>query len=289
VAYRWDDGVLTILGDLTTSGRTEQSPGGTRMSGAMGISADGTIIVGNTRGAPEADSFRIVHGAIEPIGDLPGGAHNSGVNGISPDGSVVVGRGRSDRGDEAFRWQDGMFEPLGDLPGGEFFSWAQEISADGAVIVGRSESETGGEAFRWTRKTGMVGLGHIAEAANNDTSAWDLTGDGSIVVGNQDGGLGPEFRDAFIWDEGHGMRDLQQVLQHEYGLADELVGWDLISARAISDDGTRVAGAAFNPDGLIEAYVVDLRPVPEPNGMILCSISLLALAQRGAHRWPRGA
>ena len=280
-AYRWEGGTLTIIGDLTAIGRSNESPGGARMSSAHGVSADGTILVGNTPTDQneEADSFRIIGDLIEPIGDFPGGTHTSGIRSVSADGTIAVGYGITDAGREAMRWENGVRESLGDLAGGGLFSWAHKISADGMVIVGRSESASGTEAFRWTRETGMVGLGYIPNAASNDSRAWDLTADGSIIVGNHSGDLSPRSRDAFIWDADNGMRDLQGVLVSEFGLADELAGWDLISARGISDDGTKIAGAAFNPDGNVEAFLVDLRPVPEPSGMTLCCLAAVLVAR----------
>ncbi|MEM9659122.1 MAG: hypothetical protein AAF961_12245, partial [Planctomycetota bacterium] len=119
-ALRWEDGTLTAIGDLTTIGRTTDDPGGPLMDDANGVSADGSVVVGNTgidfKG--EADSFRIVDSVIQPLGDLPGGAHASGVNAVSADGSIIAGQGDSGQGGtEAFRWEDGIFTPFGDLPG----------------------------------------------------------------------------------------------------------------------------------------------------------------------------
>ena len=46
------------------------------MGDVNGVSADGSVMIGNTPVVDgEADSFRIVGSAIQPIGDLPGGVH----------------------------------------------------------------------------------------------------------------------------------------------------------------------------------------------------------------------
>ena len=229
IAYRWENGAVSIIGDLTTIGRTDESPGGTSMCSAHGISADGSVIVGNTAvdANGESDSFRIVDGQIEPIGDFPGGLHLSGVRSVSADGSVVVGYGTTEEGREAMRWENGMLESLGHLDGGELFSWAVKISADANAIVGRSDSAEGMQAFRWTRESGMVGIGFFP-GETTDSRAWDVSGDGSVVVGiaNYDQGVpnsatrsyGMNDRDAY----------LQNVLVEEYGLGDALSGWTLI-------------------------------------------------------------
>ena len=275
-AYRWENGVVEVIGDLTTIGRTEDSPGGTRMVSGHGMSADGSVIVGNTPGAAESDSFRIVNGQIEPIGDLPGGRHASGASSVSADGTVVAGTGRSERGGEVYRWEDGTMEPLGDLDGGDFRSKSRMVSADGSTIVGWGTSELGREAFVWTRESGMVGIGDLP-GETTDSVARAVNGDGSVVVGGANGGGPTEDLDAFIWDEQNGMRHLQNVLVADYGLGDALSGWTLLLAGAISDDASTIAGAGINPDGLIEAFVVNLSQVPEPNSMVLALTGIVWL------------
>lgn len=263
-AYRWDNGTLSVIGDLTTIGRTEADPGGIRMNNANSVSADGSVVVGNTGGSDfkgEADSFRIVGSDIQPIGDLPGGAHNSGANDVSADGSVVVGRGNSANGpDEAYRWENGTFTPLGELPGGVFDSHAWEVSGNGQFVVGHSESAAGVEAFLWSSETGMVGLGHLP-GETTDSRARGVSGDGSLVVGSANENQSPELRDAFIWDAVKGMRNLQNVLVTDYGLGDALAGWTLNLATAISDDGLIISGTGTNPNGLREAFLVELDAV----------------------------
>ena len=262
-AYRWDSGTLSVVGDLTTIGRTEDDPGGTRMASIHSVSADGSVMVGNTaldfKG--EADSFRIVGSVIEPIGDLPGGVHNSGARAVSADGSVVFGAGHSASGKEAYRWENGIFTPLGDLPGGAFSSLSFEVSGNGQYMVGQSESSAGLEAFLWSAETGMVGLGHLP-GETTDSRARGVSDDGSVVVGLANIGQSIELIDAFIWDEFNGMRNLQSVLIAEYGLGDALAGWTLNRALAISDDGLIITGVGTNPSGLQEAFLVDLDPPP---------------------------
>src|SRR6056297_22741 len=65
--YRWENGTLSVVGDLTTIGRTEDDPGGTRMASVHRVSADGSVMVGNTAVIDgEADSFRLVGSEIQP-------------------------------------------------------------------------------------------------------------------------------------------------------------------------------------------------------------------------------
>ena len=78
---------FTPLGDL---------PGGSFESIANGISADGSVIVGQGISAAGPEAFRWTReGGMVGLGDLPGGAFQSEANDVYADGSVIVGFGRS--------------------------------------------------------------------------------------------------------------------------------------------------------------------------------------------------
>jgi probable HAF family extracellular repeat protein len=221
-AFRWTSGESMVgLGHL---------PGGFQSS-ALGVSADGSAIVGRSNsvnsdeggtysGLSEAFRWNSDDGMVG-LGFLPGGITSSVARAVSADGSVVVGSSGSGSVDagaqEAFRWtSDGGMVGLGDLPGGHVRSDAYDVSDDGAVIVGSSFSSFGFyEAFRWTSDGEMVGLGVLGGVPGAANSvAYGVSGDGSIVVG----GSGYGTNRAFIWDEGNGMRDLQEILENDYGL-----------------------------------------------------------------------
>ncbi len=72
-------------------------------SGANGISADGTTIVGIARSDGGTEAFRWTNGMVG-LGDLPGGDFFSGANAISADGTVIVGIDYSQLSGEAFLW-----------------------------------------------------------------------------------------------------------------------------------------------------------------------------------------
>jgi len=80
-------------------------------SQALGISSDGSVVVGWTMIAsfePHAFRWSAAEGWID-IGDLPGGVHRAIAEGISGDGRVIVGRSNSANNisanaTEAFRW-----------------------------------------------------------------------------------------------------------------------------------------------------------------------------------------
>jgi uncharacterized membrane protein len=169
---------------------------------ALGVSADGTVIVGRV-GSPQR-AFRRVPGSITLLENLSG-ATGATAQRVSADGSVVVGVNffrtvppdAASFHSEAFRWTelDGTVS-LGDLPGGRIFSTAYDVSANGSVIVGSGETsfENGvgiSEAFYWTSATGMLNLRDVLISSGaTGLDGWTLieargvSWDGVTVVGS---------------------------------------------------------------------------------------------------------
>jgi probable HAF family extracellular repeat protein len=174
-------------------------PGGVFTSSALGVSSDGSVVVGyghiDDNGFTTLEAFRWTSGdGMVGLGDLPGGPFTSQAFGVSGDGSTVVGYGSSANSGEAFRWTatSGMVG-LGALPGGQVLSQAYGVSADGSVVVGTSDSASGNEAFRWTSGGGMERLWDVLVANGVDPAAdgWTvlseathISADGNTIVGN---------------------------------------------------------------------------------------------------------
>lgn len=259
-AFRWDPQTgMTGLGDL---------PGGTFQSAALDASHDGSVIVGWGRGSSGQEAFRWSPSTgMTGLGDLSGGITRSNAWDVSSDGSTIVGFGHSANGTEAFRWSqaEGMVG-LGTLAGGWFSSVAWGVSADGSVIVGSSGSSRGTEAFRWHATTGMQGLGFLPGATNFFSESYDVSGDGTRIVGTANGSGG--YRRAFLWEEGIGMRDLKDLLEQEYGL--DLSAWlRLTDAFSISDDGLVILGRGIDLRGFEDAFLVRL-PTPNSAPIVTC-------------------
>ena len=98
----------------------------------------------------------------------------------------------------------------------------------------------------------MVGLGDLP-GGSFESFAFDMSADGSVVVGQGNGVLG---REAFIWDATNGMQNLKDFLESQLGL--DLTGWTLTDAWDISADGNTIVGSGTNPDGDSEAWIAKL-------------------------------
>ena len=178
-------------------------------------------------------SNAVMAATFTPLGTLAGD-DLSRATGVSADGSVVVGISIDTTYldpynlGEAYRWtRDGGMVGLGKVPNYDDLSAAEGVSDDGSVVVGYSACCNGVlyQAFRWTSEGGMVGLGNLP-----DSHAYDVSADGSVVVGDSDAG---EFQgEATLWTS-----DGSRV-----GLG-YLTGFATVSvARGVSDDGSVVVG-----------------------------------------------
>lgn len=173
--------------------------------GAADVSSDGTVIVGSV-GGPFYNAFRWTEAGGTNI--LPYQGFGRGVSG---DGSVVVGMhwhpAAGAGGAAPSRWTEA--EGTVPLVVGSGSGSAVGASADGSVIVGYFGGYTNpGGAFRWTAADGMVPLGDLP-GGGFESSASDVSADGSVVVGFGTSDLGHE---AFIWDATNEMRSVKDVL-----------------------------------------------------------------------------
>jgi probable HAF family extracellular repeat protein len=219
-------------------------------TGAFGVSADGSIVVGHDGNYffPGRIAFRWTdeEGAT-PVGQVATWA-NSVAGDVSADGRVIVG----EFDDEAFRWTaDNGMVLLGPRTS------AYRVSADGSTVAGRGPN---GAAI-WTAADGWV---DVAQSG----FAWGVSGDGSTAVGFGVGG-------AFVWTRSAGHLNLREYLLSN-GLT-ELENWTLASAQDISDDGRTIVGYGTNPLGQTEAWVAT---IPEPSTFVLFAAAVVAFGAR---------
>jgi uncharacterized membrane protein len=206
--------------------------------------------------------------------------------GVSADGNVIVGSPPFPGG---WYWTEatGMVE-LGPLPSGNSGAHVTEVSTDGSIIAGVVGSPGSSTAGRWSESTGWVPLPKLM--AGFQTEVTGISGDGSIIVGYdrpQGSNVYALGSKPFIWDVVHGTRDLATVLREDYGLAESLTGWDLLTAFDISEDGRTIVGDGIPPGANHRSgWIAHLgTPVPEPSSWTLFGIAAaVAIAVRITRR-----
>jgi probable HAF family extracellular repeat protein len=202
--------------------------------------------------------------------------------GISADGNTVFGESDFfELESNAYRrqatiWTNGNNNGIG-LRGlmGAANCTAYAASADGSVIVGESDTGSGHEAVLWARNESDEAKGLGLLPGDLSSVARAVSGNGKIVVGSSGCKL-------FIWDEDNGMRNLQDVLENQYGI--DLAGWRLISVDGVSADGSVIVGYGTNPSGFTESWIVT---IPEPSSLVILlmgAFGLVALLKQQRHQ-----
>ncbi len=179
-AFRWENGVMTNLGDLDGIPESQDCY-------ATAVSVDGSVVVGYSIAQYDYEAFRWEDDVMQGIGTLiePNIGGYSIATDVSEDGNVIVGYANTASGEEAFRWEDGNMVSLGKCD--SFETKATGVSADGSIVIGIN---TGGESFIWDRINGMRDLRTFL--TNNcclDFSGWTIlsaeaiSADGYTIVG----------------------------------------------------------------------------------------------------------
>jgi probable HAF family extracellular repeat protein len=214
---------------------------------ALDVSADGNSVVG-LFGFAERWTLT---GGLEELGSFSS-------RGISSDGQVVVGNNG-----HAVRWTPmGGIQDLGTVdrtestvPGTQ--SFADDASGNGSVVVGQSRDRDGfWKAFRWTAATGMRDIGTLGGPM---AAAYNVSDDGSVVVGRALTSSSSASDRAFRWTPKKGMQNLQELLV-KAGVT-SVSGWILLGATGVSADGTVIVGEGINPAKQREAFRAVL-PLP---------------------------
>jgi probable HAF family extracellular repeat protein len=214
---------------------------------ATDVSADGNAVVG-LFGFAERWTLT---GGLEDLGSFSS-------RGISSDGQVVVGNNT-----HAVRWTPtGGIQDLGTVDGTESAipgtqSFADDASSNGSVVVGQSRDRDGfWKAFRWTAATGMRDIGTLGGPM---AAAYNVSDNGSVVVGRALTSGNSASDRAFRWTPQRGMENLQQLLQSA-GVT-SVNGWILLGATGVSGDGAVIVGEGINPAKQREAFRAVL-PLP---------------------------
>jgi hypothetical protein len=174
-----------------------------------------------------------------------------------------------DRNSEATVWvtEDGETRTFGlGRPTG-LNTWASLVSHDRSTIVGalgqtnlqfRQHPGVFEEPFRWTEDTGLVRLGLLPGNTAGTPAA--ISADASVIVGNAS-----NYTTNFLWDDVHGMHNLQSVLRTEHGLT-PFEGWNVVNILGMTPDARTLVGSLNRdpPSGTADFQVFALfldRPI----------------------------
>jgi probable HAF family extracellular repeat protein len=235
-------------------------------SSARAVTADGNTTFGSSSSSNgtvavmwNASGSITVLGAADPN-------YGSAATTCTPTGTYAAGQ----QGGQAIRWQvGGSSLTIAGL--GVERSIAYSISDQGNVITGDCTVGGNTQAFRWTQSEGMVRLGLLQ--GGDYSQGYGMTADGSVIVGQAAVASGSH---AFIWTQTTGMLDLNTYLT---SMGVDMTGWTLKYARAISANGTTIAGAGtFN--GNERAFVVTGLAIPTPSAVALITLSTLCTRRR---------
>ena len=215
----------------------------------IGISSDGSTVIGYGPSAAGDEAYRRVAGTLPGLGFLDPANPHSLPTAVSAHGNTIVGSSYFNANDdsEAFLWHNGTMIGLGFLDPANAYSSANAVSADGLTVAGASAyGATGSEAFRWYGGV-MTGLGFLNPADPfRFSSATGISADGSTIIGSSTFDLSAIELEAFRWNGGT-MTGL--------GFLNPLDANRQSFATSVSADGTVVAGSSsYDATDNLEAY-----------------------------------
>lgn len=280
---------------------------GNTAQAVLGVSGDGTIIVGGASGY-EPFTWTSANGsvglpgptpataaAVSPDGQLIAGyagttaqnlqlevwsgvsSTNTGINylvnspiGISNMGHIVAGTTTINNSTVAYTWTANSGASYLSGP-----STATDISANGNVVVGSLETAGVFQPAEWTASTGWTVLANPFGSAYGGSSE-GVSADGSVIVGELNS---PSGEQAFVWNAASGMQLVDSILTQD-GVS-SVTSWSLSEATDLSADGTTIVGNGTDPAGNLEGWVATV-PVPEPAslGALVIGMTVIQIRRR---------
>lgn len=235
-AFRWEEG-----GEMIYLDKDNLTLDDNDYSYAKGVSADGTVVVGNVTEYDEEDNAS--RSAFRWVG--------------TRDGGVMT-----------------LLKPVSETEYGK--SSASDVSANGTVVVGQStfvlaDSSVPELAFRWKEggdnpNSGggtMTSLGALAGDTVSNASAVNAAG--TVVVGySAVSGANDSERRGFIWEENDaaGMQTIENWLTAS-GVAVNLSAVSVKTAEDVSDDGSVVVGQLSDNTAYLARGKAGLITIPE--------------------------
>jgi len=268
------------INDVSADGLILVGTGNTK-TGMKAFYADTTVV--DADGVPVAVQLTIQDAVTQQT------LRSSSAQAVSEDGAIIAGYGSTKTAKRAFvsTVLDATTDPITlestilPMLGGGKFAEAHAMTPDGLIIAGRSDSPKGPVACIWfadetTGEWVVKSLGALSKKNKDAVATGIAYRPGSvvgelIVVGYSQSILYPS--EAFVWtgnpvledDEIGYFYDLEYILTktgagEASGMGSE---WILNEATGISTAGDRIVGWGINPEGGVEAWLVDGFPYDE--------------------------
>lgn len=246
--------------------------------GGYGISADGTVIVGQSAGRAVVWSG----GGVQTIGPASNLARATA---ITPDGARGVGFAMTGPGStfDAFTWTSPSSPaPLPHITPDSTSSMALALSGNGRTMVGFSGTPSGMHLTRWTLDSSDVPHAEDLAAGTLPVEGFQtraaISADGSVIGGVARFGLDPDApSEAAIYTSATGLISLSDLLVQN-GIA---LPVRLADIAGISGDGRTIVGNLYFTTGGTEypgvGYIVT---IPAPGAASLAAGIMLANVAR---------
>ena len=213
-------------------------PGDNFYSTIGGLSGDGSVAVGSSRGTGGLFAYRWTEASgMQVLPSLPTGPENSVAYDVSANGEVIIGTSMNASGNRAVRWTSAGIEELGNPAADAINVYATAISADGSTIAGFYTTIAGVEGFVWTEATGSFSIGDLP-GGNLSGYPQCVSADGQWVGGQGSGPVGPQ---AFLWSAHTGLEALDPLPTGE-------LPWRIID---LGIDGSKAYGSVLQNEKLV--------------------------------------
>lgn len=241
----------------------------------LGISGDGSTVVGKVDGSPNNNAARRWTQATEtqPLGELAPGPYNVGWTSVAYatnfDGSIVVGSAYVQYQSNPPRASGTpmIWTPSGGarvlLNNGSLVLGAgiTDMTPDGSVFVGTALINGVDQLFRYTDAGGYQ---FISSNGNTISFPTRTSDDGNTIISR-----------LTYWTPQTGAISLQQALTLS---GCDFTGWTIQEVIDISGDGRTLVGNGLNPQGVQEAWIAT---IPTPGVMLpLVMVGLFAGRRR---------
>lgn len=257
-AYLYSGGAPQDLGTLASGPGNHRSPA----SSGYAINNLGQV-VGQSHVNDITYHAFLYDGAMHDL--TPSGGPISVATDIN-DGGTITGYFSNGSKINAF-YYDTSLHPLPTLGGED--SYAEGINDVGQVVGYAYQADNA--TYRAVIFAGNALPQDLGTLGGASSQALDINNQGQ-VVGGAHIQPGSDVYHGFLYSNG--------VMQDLTDLIDPTLGWEILKATAINDQGQIVGWGTIN--GTTRAYL--MTPVPEPNGLVLLTCSLISLA---VWRWRR--